>query len=246
MSEQFKRIISAERSVIVAADVNTLQSLHVLLKATGDLPGISAVKLGLTLGLEGLHEAAQMVKRMSEDRLKVIYDHQKAGNDIPEMGEKFARKLKESGVDAAILFPFTGPVTQAAWTDACFNAGLQVMVGGIMTHDKFLASEGGYIVDDAPERIFRQAARQGVRHFVVPGNKLNWVRRLRDILVKELGEGNFVLYAPGFIKQGGVLSDCALAAGKEFHGIVGTAIYAQDSFDKMRAAAIDCSQQLAA
>jgi orotidine-5'-phosphate decarboxylase len=102
------------------------------------------------------------------------------------------------------------------------------MVGGVMTHKQFLVSEGGYISDDAPERIFRQAAQEGVRHFVVPGTKIEWVRTLRGFLVEELGEGNFVLYAPGFLTQGGSISECGQAAGDEWHAIVGSAIYGKD------------------
>lgn len=244
--EQGQRIIEASRSVIVAADVYELKDLMTLLRATADISGISAFKPGITLGLDGLLEATRMIKLESDGRLKVIYDHQKAGNDIPEMGEKFAKKLVDAGVDAAILFPFTGPATQEAWTNACFSAGLQVLTGGIMTHPKFLVSEGGYIADEAPEAIFRLAAKLGVRHFVVPGNKLGWVQKLRAILVEELGEGNFVLYAPGFITQGGDLSECGLVAGKEFHGIVGSGIYNKDTVDAMRVAALRCTSQLIA
>jgi hypothetical protein len=115
-----------------------------------------------------------------------------------------------------------------------------------MTHPKVLVSEGGYIADEAPERIFRLAAKLGVRHFVVPGNKLRWVQKLRAILVEELGEGNFTLYAPGFITQGGDLSECGLVAGKEFHGIVGSGIYNKETVEAMRAAALQCTSQLIA
>jgi len=171
----------------------------------------------------------------------IIYDHQKAGNDIPDMGKGFAEDLKDAGVTAVILFPFTGPTTQEVWTKACLGVGLQVLTGGMMTHPKFLVSEGGYIADKSVERIFRLACQLGVQHFVVPGNKLDWVKRIRGWLIKELGEGNFVLYAPGFITQKGDISECGRIAGKEWHAIVGSAIYeAKD----MREAAIAITRQI--
>ena len=239
-----KRIIEAQKSVIVAADVPDIVSLQKLVLAVKDVPGIGGVKLGFELGLQNLDVMAAIVRstlRQREIEASIIYDHQKAGNDIPDIGINFARTLKKAGVDAAIVFPFTGPVTQERWTKACFDAGLQVLTGGIMTHSKFLVSEGGYIADDAPERIFHLACELGVRHFVVPGNKLHWVKKLRAILVEELGEGNFVLYAPGFIKQGGDISECGQAAGNEWHAIVGSAIYKADD---MRKAAIAVTSQI--
>lgn len=214
-----------DKSLIVAADLNYLEELTHLAHLLKGVEGLSAFKIGFRMGFQGLEKAVDIVKETCGDSTVVIYDHQKAGNDIPEMGQGFAHDLKSAGVDIAILFPFAGPRTQAVWTENCQNAGLQVMTGGIMTHPEFLVSEGGYIADDAPERIYRLAAKLGVTHFVVPGNKPEWVRRIRGWLVELLGEGNFTLSAPGFITQGGSLSECGSVAGNLWHAIVGSAIY---------------------
>jgi orotidine-5'-phosphate decarboxylase len=203
------------------------QYLRRLAEASSQVEGVSAIKLGLLLGLEDLKRQVGIVKGV-DDKLIIIFDLQKAGNDIPSMGPKFAHKLRESGVDAAIIFPFAGPATQEAWTKACMDEGLTVLTGGIMTHPKFLVSEGGYIADYAPEQIFRNAVKFGGTDFVVPGNKINWVTRLKVLLDKELGEGEFDLYAPGFVTQGGVISECGAAAGKFWHGIVGSAVYGKE------------------
>ena len=245
---QDTELIPLDRSVIVAADVSSGNSFSDLCKATREVRGISAFKFGISLGLQGLRSMINVAKLHWDKRQFVtIYDHQKAGNDIPDMGKTFARTLADCGVDAAIIFPFTGPATQVAWTDALDAAGLTVIVGGIMTHQKFLQSEDGYIANDAPERIYRLAAKMGVRHFVVPGNKLDWVKKIRSLLEDELGAGNFVLYAPGFITQGGDLSECGVAAGRKFHGIVGSGIYGKDRINteaEMRAAALACTSRL--
>jgi orotidine-5'-phosphate decarboxylase len=94
-----------------------------------------------------------------------------------------------------------------------------------MTHGQFLVSEGGYIADDAPVRIFENAYNLDVRDFVVPGTKIQWVKDLRERLTNLLGDGNYDLYAPGFISQGGDITECGQAAGPRFHAIVGSAIY---------------------
>lgn len=240
------RIVPSKRSVIVAADVIGSLALDSLVEGVVGVPGIGGIKLGFTMGLRDLTNAVQTVRRKMGEHFPVIYDHQKAGNDIPPMGASFAASLRDSGIDAAILFPFAGPATQKAWTEACFNLGVHVITGGIMTHPEFLVSEGGYIADEAVDRIYRLACQLGVTHFVVPGNKVDWVKRIRAILVEELGEGNFVLYAPGFITQKGDISECGQAAGDEWHAIVGSAIYNQPSKEARRQAAIAVTSQIVA
>jgi len=243
-----QRLISSHQSVIVAADVASSNQLHRIAEAVRWVPKISALKFGVQLGLDGLWNNVRMAKDILPD-VVVIYDHQKAGNDIPDMGAKFAGKLRACGIDAAILFPFAGPETQRVWTESCLGEGLRVLIGGIMTHPKFLVSEGGYISDDAPERIFDLACDQGIKDFVVPGTKIDWVVRLRAQLQKKLGPNNFDLYAPGFISQGGDITTCGIAAGPYFHAIVGSAIYGKnniESVEMMRSAAIKVTSQLSA
>ncbi|SRR5260221_388947 len=218
-----ERVIDRDKSVIVAADVE-FSRLPELVQQTCLVEGISGYKVGLELALErGLPDVVGVVKDNSD--LHVMYDHQKAGNDIPETGGRFAKVCKNAGVDSVILFPFAGSKTERDWIRACQDAGLGVLVGAHMTQPEFLYSEGGSIADNAPERIFTIAAENGVRDFVVPGNKIEYVAKYKELLDQQLGEGNFTLYAPGFITQGGEISDFAKAAGNKWHAIVGSAIY---------------------
>lgn len=233
-----ERIIEEDKSVIVAADVEPHQLVS-LVKETTDVKGIGGYKLGLVAGYDiRLKKAVDWVKNNSD--LPVIFDHQKAGNDIPEMGPQFARVCRDAGVDAVILFPFGGPVSQESWIKACQDQHLGVLVGGHMTQPRFLASEGGYIADDAPNRIYTLAAILGVRDFVVPGNKVEHVEKYRELLDEILGPANFALYAPGFISQGGEISEMAKVAGNRWHAIVGSGIYKQ--LDKRAAAERATSQ----
>ncbi len=234
-----ERLINRNKSVTVAADVEADQLIP-LTQATHGVEGIGAYKIGIALGLElGLPE---VVKRMREHTdLPIIYDHQKAGNDIPEMDKTFANVCWKGGVDAVIFFPFSSPVTEERWIKAAQDQGLGVLVGGHMTVPKFLESEGGYIADSAPERIYRLGAELGVKDFVVPGNKVQYVEKYRQLLEEILGPNNFMLHAPGFIGQGGVISDFALNAGEIWDAIVGSAIYKATD---MRAAAEQMTAQI--
>jgi len=197
-------------------------------------------ELPVELLLGGLERVVQIARKYTTK--PIIYDHQKAGTDIPDTGKNFARTVKKAGVDAIILFPQAGPETERAWIYHAFDHGLKVIVGGRMTHPAYAVSEGGFITDEGAMEMYRIAARAGVRNFVVPGNKPAVIKEVREAIEAE-GVKDPVFCAPGFIAQGGVISDAAKVGGDRFHGIVGRGIYqAKD----MRAAAIEHTSQLTA
>lgn len=237
------KIIEAPRSLIVAIDSPDRMDIGSLAFALKNL-SVGAYKVGSVPCLEnGLKSVCRVIRDMGVKKMPIIYDHQKAATDIPDMGKPFAKLLSKSGVDAAILFPQAGPATAEAWIKECHDEGLFVIVGLAMTHEKFLLSEGGYITDDAPARLFELACSLGVRDFVVPGTKPEIVEALRGVLQREVGEGNYCFYSPGFISQGGDLTECGRVAGPNFHAIVGRGIYGKTTSDSQKEAAqqvIDC------
>lgn len=169
-----EKLISLQRSVIPACDVPTIEKLQELAIATRKVDGIGGYKVGLELVIQfGLEEVVKKIRDHS--RLPIIYDHQKGGTDIPELGAKFAKSVKAAGADAAILFPFGGARTEREWIKACKGEGLVVLVGGHMTQAEFLINEGGFIGELSPEKIYMIAAENGVTNFVVPGNKADFV-----------------------------------------------------------------------
>jgi orotidine-5'-phosphate decarboxylase len=153
----------------------------------------------------------------------ILYDHQKAGTDIPDTGKPFARLLKQAGVDCGILFPQAGPVTMRAWVEALREEGVGVMVGGWMSHAGYVQSQGGFLADEALVRLYQEAARLGVVDYVMPGNQPAVIQRLREVVRNEGIEP--ALYMPGFVAQGGSLQAAAEVAGPRWHGIVGRGIY---------------------
>lgn len=223
-------IIAQPKSIIPACDCD-VQRYEKLVEETADLPGIGAYKLGFSLALSvGLPRAVEIARRHTDKPL--IYDHQKAGTDIPETGRAFAKVCKEAGIRAIILFPQAGPETERAWIDFAFGEELGVIVGGLMTHKKYLRSEGGYIADEAVVEIYERAAGLGVNDYVVPGNNPEAIRKIRAMLERE--RAHPVLYSPGFISQGGQIAEAAAAAGERYHAIVGRALCEAEN---MRAAA---------
>ena len=224
------RIISADHSVIPACDVTALEDFRKIVKATHDIEGIGGYKVGFALGLlYGLPEVVKTAREYTD--LPVIYDHQKAGTDIPDTGKIFAEVMTRSKVDAAILFPMAGPATQEDWIKALKNVDIRSIGGGEMTHPEYMEQDGGYISEAAPPMMYRIAAKKGVREFVVPGNKPEKVAYYRNVILEAIGSDDFDLMAPGFVKQKGKIEDTAKAAGGRWHAIVGSGIYNPKSVD---------------
>ncbi len=238
-----QKLITQEKSVIPACDVADLKKLGELVEATAGVSGIGAYKVGLELVIHfGLGRASETIRKYSQ--LPIIYDHQKGGTDIPELGPKFAKAVKSSGADAVILFPFAGAATEREWIKACQEEGLVVLVGGHMTQPEFLESEGGFVADLSPYAMYTIATENKVNDFVVPGNKAGFVFQYRQLVERLLGEGEFTLYAPGFISQGGDISETGKVAGANWHAIVGSAIYKKEGVEAMRKAALEVTSQI--
>lgn len=237
-------LIGLRKSIIPACDFTSLVTLNDLVTATAKVPGIGGYKIGLLLGLTwGLREVVSRIR--DETDLPITYDHQKGGTDIPSpLGPGFALVLRKAGINAAILFPFGGRITEETWIKALQDQEVHVLVGAEMTQEGFFARDDGFIADDAPLRMFERAISLGVRDFVVPGNKTEAVKGYREYFERMLGEGNFTLYAPGFISQGGDVSETGKVAGKDWHAIVGSALYDQPDSSAMARKAIQLTSQI--
>ena len=214
------QIIKLEKSIIPSCDVSDLTKLKNLVKETCSVGGIGAYKIGLELCIPyGICQVVDVIRKQTD--LPIIYDHQKAATDIPELGEKFAKAVK--GVDAVILFPFTGPETEIAWIKACRKEKLGIIIGGEMTHKGFLESEGGFISEKEALKIYEIAAKEKINDFVVPGNKPEKIELYKAFL--EARGVKPIFYSPGLIAQGGNITESAKAAGERWHAIVGRALY---------------------
>lgn len=229
------QIIKLKKSVIPSCDVGSLAELSRLVKSTCSVKGIGGYKIGFELVVPlGMENVVRTIRKFT--KLPIIYDHQKAGTDIPEMGIKFMKACKLA--DAVIIFPQAGPETEIAWIKAAQLSKTNVIVGGEMTHQAYLKEAGGFIDDNAPKRMYEIAASMGVQDFVIPGNKpdkaMGYVRLVQEKI------NNPVFYSPGLIMQGGSISDLAKKLDS-WHAIVGRAIYETKD---MKKAAEELVQQL--
>jgi len=141
-------IINIPRSVIPACDVAELEKFEEIVRETAQIEKIGAYKVGFELALQyGLPKIVKTARRYSDK--PIIYDHQKAGTDIPDTGKNFAEVCKKAKIDAAILFPQAGPETEKAWINALKEKEIGVICGGEMTHKGYLETENGFILSEA-------------------------------------------------------------------------------------------------
>ncbi len=245
--EKDGRIVLEDRSVIPACDVTDIQDFENLVKGTAEVDGIGGYKVGFSLALTyGLPTIVEVARQYTTKPL--IYDHQKAGTDVPDTASTFMRTVKNSGVDAVILFPQSGPETERAWIYRAIDNDLKVIVGGIMTHPAYLVTEGGFIMNDAAFEIYRIAAKAGVSNFVVPGTKPDIITAVRELVEKE--GVNPTWYVPGMAPrslggQGGDYEKVSEAFGNNnWNAIVGRAIYTAKDGDYKAAAEEQVKQLL--
>lgn len=202
--------------LVPALDCDLERAIEIVSKVDA-VEGVYGYKVGFVLGLGyGLPEVVRRIREKSKK--PVIYDHQKAATDIPDTGVAFAKTLAKAGIDEAILFPQAGPATLEAWTRALQAEKLKVIVGGVMTHAKYLASEGGFLQDDRILGAYAEAAKLGVKAFVVPMTKPERVREVAE----RLGAGDWEFYSPGLGAQGGTFA--GFESVRRHYAIVGRSL----------------------
>ena len=224
-----RRLIREDTSLIVSLDVPTLEKAGTVVSETKDVPGVSAYKLGFELvGRYGLIATGNRIREIAP-RKKIIYDHQKAGNDVMHMSERMVKMCKECGMDALIVFPISSGVdVELAFIADSEKYGLPLIIGGDLTEFGSKAKNGGFVCDDAAERIFSTAYNAGERNFVIPGNDSELVAYYNSFFAKDA-----IFYLPGFLRQGGDLKEVkVLLEGRRWHAIVGGAIYGASDIKK--------------
>ncbi len=208
--------------IVVAADLFNIDDLLRLVDLLKNERAIVGYKVGFMLALR--YGLAHVVKTLrSVGAQFIIYDHQKGGTDIPQMGARFATVCTEADVDAAIVFPHAGPRTLEAFVAALKENKITPIVGGHMTHPAFLYSDGGYITDEAPKRIYADAANWGVKDIVIPGNQPAAMAEYSHMFLEKCPDAGF--WFPGIGRQGGELVKALdVLRGARAYPIIGTSI----------------------
>jgi len=220
-------LFASRYGIIIACDISDGNELSTLVEMTQDLAFIQGYKIGMDLVVpHGIYKVTEIIRQYTD--LPIIYDHQKFGTDIPEIcGGKVLEVLKSAGINGVIAFPQSGIKTLQAIVKRCKELALTPVIGGEMTHGGYIVSEGGYIADDAPERIYMDAAKLGVEYFVIPGTKLESMKKYCTELKRYIPEPKFLFPGIGKGQGGDIVAAFSAVQPYESYAIVGRGIYAE-------------------
>jgi orotidine-5'-phosphate decarboxylase len=155
--------------IVPALDIDSHEHLERVVRETSKREGVAGYKLGLTSVLRfGLQESVRRLRDLTD--LPILYDHQKAGPDMPDMAKKYTAMCREADVDGLILFPVAGPTAVDGFVGEAVRAGLIPVVGGEIPVPDYGVSGGGYMLDDALDRILVRAVHNKADHFVLPAH----------------------------------------------------------------------------
>ena len=168
--------LKGEMGIVPALDIDSHEHLERVVRETSKREGVAGYKLGLTSVLHfGLGESVRRLRDLTD--LPVIYDHQKAGPDMPDMAKKYTALCKEADVDGLILFPVAGPTAVDQFVGESIRADLTPFVGGEIPVPDYGVSGGGYMLDDALDRILVRATQNKCDHFVLPAHDVTKIKR---------------------------------------------------------------------
>ena len=195
--------------IVPALDLQTVDELRRVVRETCQIEGIVEYKLGLQAVLHiGLFQAVDAVRELTD--LPIVYDHQKAGADMPDSAAGFAEICSHADIEGLIIFPVAGPTAVREFVGHSLAAGLQPVVGGHIPVPDYSISGGGYMANDALERIIALAAETGATRFVLPANDPARIERTTKWLLDTVAYP--VLYLTGIGPLGGSITESFGAA----------------------------------
>jgi orotidine-5'-phosphate decarboxylase len=211
--EVMVKTFSGPMGVVPALDVDSHDQFELVVKSTTGVTGVAGYKLGLTTVLRfGLAEAMKRLRDLTD--LPVLYDHQKAGPDMPDMAKKYTAMCVEARVDGLILFPVAGPTAVDAFVGESIAGGITPVVGGEIPVADYCISGGGYMIDNVLDRILERAAAAGADSFVLPAREPAKIVRWSKWIAGNVP--NAAVFITGIGSLGGTIEDAfGAAAGCE-------------------------------
>lgn len=166
-------LFDLDHGIIIECNFASKKKLEDIVRSTSNIDFIAGYKIGAELAINSnIGDLVQIIRKSTP--LPIIYDHQKFGADDPDFcGGSFLETLKDSGVDALIIFPHGGIESLKASISKCINIGLIPIIGGDMVHGGYTSEQHGYLDNSAPQKMYIDGANFGAKHFVIPCTRLD-------------------------------------------------------------------------
>ena len=225
--------LRSTHGILIALDMESLDQMRRVVEQTTAIEGIVGYKVGLTATLRlGLGGAVAHLRFV--DRFAAHLRSSKGGSGCARHGAEIFRHVQGGRRRWIDFVSHRGSSRRrrVCRKRLCSNRLLPI-VGGDLPFPDYNASGGGYVVDDALDRIFRKAIEIGVDHFVIPGNTAAKVAHHAGWLVEKIERP--ALFIPGIGALGGsIAATFSAAPGCDLYAVVGRAIY--DAADPAEAA----------
>ncbi len=203
------KMLKGEMGIVPALDIDSHDQLEQVVRETSNREGVAGYKLGLTSVMRfRLKESMRRLRDLTD--LPILYDHQKAGPDMPDMATKYTAMCKDADVDGLILFPVAGPTAVDGFVGAAIRAGIVPVVGGEIPVPDYGVSGGGYMLDDALDRILARAVTNKANHFVLPAHDVIKIKRWSEWIAANVQSP--VVLLTGFGALGGSIETSFAAA----------------------------------
>lgn len=156
----------------------------------------------------GLGEIAGLIKEKTTK--PIIYDHQKFGNDTPEICSRgILEQIKDSGVDGIVIFPLSGKESLELIVNKCSQMNLLPIVCGDVSHSGYFSSKGRYTEYDTQQRIYLDAVSLGVSHLIMSSNSVERIKLYCHKLEAIVGQLKIFFTAISSVENKDLLDVCS-------------------------------------
>lgn len=187
-------LIEKARSVLLETSCGDAAALAELVIQTRLRPHIGGYILSPESALRyGLGVMGSITRHYTD--LPFVYDHQSAGLEFDsEAVSRFIDDCKSSRVNGVVIYPFGGPASTEAWIKSLQDEDIKVVLACRLDNPDFLESEGGFVVDGAPEKALELGTKLGVRNFYLSGKDISWVQYVNKLLKGQIEREEFDLF----------------------------------------------------
>ena len=169
-------IFNLKNGLLVDINDPEKSTIEDIIDVTKELDYVAGYKLGARPIIKnGLRDIAGLIKKQTSKPL--LYDHQKFGNEIPEICSiDILDDIKDSGIDGIVILPLAGKKVLESIVKKCNKINLLPVVCGDLSYSGYFSSEGGYVENNTQQKIYIHAANLGVSHLIMSCNRIDRIK----------------------------------------------------------------------